>query len=61
MKFDASTAHIGENKMRKIITVLIMLIATAFTVSAEMVRYNVKYQSEYDHQNGKDGRRWEIV
>ena len=34
--------------MRKIITVLIMLIATAFTVSAEMVRYNVKYQSKYD-------------
>lgn len=34
--------------MRKIITVLIMLIATVFTVSAEMVRYNVKYQSKYD-------------
>lgn len=33
--------------MRKIITVLIMLIATAFTVSAETVRYNVKYQNEY--------------
>lgn len=33
--------------MRKIITVLIMLIATAFTVSTETVRYNVKFQNEY--------------
>lgn len=33
--------------MRKIITILIMLIVVAFTASAEEVWYQVKYENEY--------------
>ena len=33
--------------MKKTLFVLIMLIAAALTASAEIVRYNVRYQNEY--------------